>query len=291
METSRVLDRDCGTVHAMPRHRPFLILLALCWWLWDECPSLALEAGGEDPVEQDDPTRPVTNLDLRPHFEDNTTTTPRDRLSLIFRRNVEWDLSGQFRLATRIDFPLTFSDSVTETNPGGQYRMGMGRPLVQVYVADVLDDRWAIAVGSQIVGPASGSEFGSGNWDAVPIVALRYSLPEITPGSYFVPQLRYAVSFAQSYEGRKTNNLQFSPQLKIPLDRQWFVIFFPTTDIRINFGDKLDGQTGRLFLPLDGAIGCNIGEASVISLEVGAPIIRDYPVYRLKIEARFSVQL
>jgi hypothetical protein len=33
------------------------------------------------------------------------------------------------------------------------------------------------------------------------------------------------------------------------------VTFYPSNDIRINFGDPISGQTGRLFLPFDAAIG------------------------------------
>jgi hypothetical protein len=69
------------------------------------------------------------------------------------------------------------------------------------------------------------------------------------------------------------------------------MILFPGTDIRYNFGPKVSGQTGRFFLPFDGEIGRNIGERIVASLEVSAPMIDDYPVYRLKAELRLSYQL
>jgi len=52
-----------------------------------------------------------------------------------------------------------------------------------------------------------------------------------------------------------------------------------------------DSRPGRLFLPLDGEMGCNLGDGKVASLEVSAPVVRDYPLYRLKIEARFSLRL
>src|SRR5215469_10319059 len=77
--------------------------------------------------EQDDPTRPVTSVDLRPHYEDDTVSTRNDRLNLIFRRNDRWDLDGNWRLATRMDVPLAFSDNTTDANPFGAYRAGLGR--------------------------------------------------------------------------------------------------------------------------------------------------------------------
>jgi hypothetical protein len=241
--------------------------------------------------EQDDPTRPVTSIDLRPHYEDDTVSTRNDRLNLIFRRNDRWDLDGNWRLATRIDVPLAFSDSETDANPSGAYRAGLGRVLLQSYLADLLDDRWAFAAGSQLVAPASASNYGSGNWDLVPILAARYMLPEISEGSYFVSEVRYAVSIGRNFGSRPASEFQFAPELKIVLSPRWFFTLFPNTDIRVNFGRKVAGQTGRLFLPLDGEVGFNLSDSQVASLEVSAPVVRDYPLYRLKIEARLSVRL
>ncbi|HEY1878181.1 MAG TPA: hypothetical protein VGG66_11960 [Rhizomicrobium sp.] len=247
--------------------------------------------------EQDDPTRPVTSVDLRPHYEDDTVSARNDRLNLIFRRNDKWILDGNWKLATRMDVPLAFSDSQTDANPSGAYRAGLGRVLLESYVADLLDDRWAFAAGSQLVTPASSSNLGSGNWDLVPVMGARYMLPEISNGSYFIPEVRYAVSIGRSFKSRSTSEsraaseLQFGPQLKVMVGPDWFFTLFPSTDIRVNFGRKVTGQTGRLFLPLDGEIGCNLSDTQVASLEVSAPLVRDYPLYRLKIEARLSVRL
>lgn len=241
--------------------------------------------------EQDDPTRPVTSLDLRPHYEDDTVSARNDRLNLIFRRNDKWDLDGDWKLATRLDVPMAFSDNQTDANPSGAYRAGLGRVLLQVYAADLLDDRWAVAAGSQLVTAAAASNYGSGNWDMVPILAARALLPEISEGSYFVSEARYAVSFGRSFGSRPASELQFAPEFKLAVSPRWFVVLFPSTDIRMNFGRKVTGQTGRLFLPLDGEMGCNLGDGKVASLEVSAPVVRDYPLYRLKIEARFSLRL
>ena len=116
-------------------------------------------------------------------------------------------------------------------------------------------------------------------------------LPEISEGSYVVPQFGYAQSFARSFPARRTSDLQFSPQLKIALKDSWYVDFFPVTDTRYNLGPKVAGQTGALFLPMDVQVGRNIAKDLLASLEVSVPIVKDYPVYHLKIEARFSYAL
>jgi len=62
--------------------------------------------------------------------------------------------------------------------------------------------------------------------------------------------------------------------------------FYPSNDIRINFGEPISGQTGRLFLPLDVAVGRNVTDTLTISLEASAPMVNDYPVYNFKMELR-----
>jgi hypothetical protein len=57
----------------------------------------------------------------------------------------------------------------------------------------------------------------------------------------------------------------------------------------VNFGDPVTGQTGRLFLPFDFAVGRELTRNFVASLEVSVPIINDYPVYDFKTEARLNL--
>jgi len=70
------------------------------------------------------------------------------------------------------------------------------------------------------------------------------------------------------------------------LPGRWFLTLYPSYDIRINFGAPKAGQTGRLFLPFDSLAGVKLTDNLEISLEVGVPIINEYPVYNFKTEAR-----
>lgn len=249
-------------------------------------PARAQEPTDEARNEQDDLTRPVTNLDIRYRYEDQTTAS---RQQLIVRNDWKIDLSGSWKIGLRFDADVTASNAADAGNPAGDYQLGMGRLLAQAYLADILNDRWAYAFGARIRTPApSGTTFGNGNWDIDPILGARVMLSEITEGSYFEPVLLYAQSFAQSFPGTTTSRLEAGPQLKIDLPADWFVELYPTTDIRWNFGEKANGQTGRLFLPFDAQIGRNIGKSLVTSLEVSVPIVKDYPVYKLKIVTRVA---
>jgi len=123
----------------------------------------------------------------------------------------------------------------------------------------------------------------------MPIAGFRYALSEISSGSFLEPFSRYAVSFAGDPSKRNISNLQLAPYLNLGLPDHWFVAFYPSPDIRVNFGDPVTGQTGRLFLPFDARIGRNLTDHIALSLEVGVPIIKDYPVYNVKAEVRLNV--
>ena len=124
----------------------------------------------------------------------------------------------------------------------------------------------------------------------MPIVGARYMLPELSEGSFFTALLRYDVSFASVASTRNISNLQFAPTFNIMLPDHWFVTFYPDPDIRLNFGDPITGQTGRLFLPADFMVGRNLTKSVTMSLEIGAPLIKDYPVYDLKTVARLNMK-
>ena len=68
-----------------------------------------------------------------------------------------------------------------------------------------------------------------------------------------------------------------------------FLTLYPSHDIRINFGAPIAGQTGRLFLPFDALIGARLSDKVQLSLECSVPIVKDYPVYNFKAEARLRI--
>jgi hypothetical protein len=115
-------------------------------------------------------------------------------------------------------------------------------------------------------------------------------LPELSEGSFFTGLARYDVSFAGDPSKRNISNLQLAPTLNIMLPDRWFVTFYPDPDIRINYGDPIVGQTGRLFLPMDFLVGRDLTKTITLSLEISVPMIKDYPVYDFKTVARLNVK-
>ena len=152
-----------------------------------------------------------------------------------------------------------------------------------------MNERWAAGAGLRIVAPTGDPDITSGKWQALPIVGARVMLPEISKGSFFTGLVRYDVSFAGDPSKRNISNLQLAPTLNINLPQHWFVTFYPNPDIRINYGDPVTGQTGRLFLPMDFMFGRDYQEPTM-SLEISVPIIKDYPVYDIKTVARLNLR-
>jgi Putative MetA-pathway of phenol degradation len=209
--------------------------------------------------------------------------------TLDLRYDHAFNLQSGWMLATRSDLPLLAKNPISDLNPAGEYVRGIGDADIQAALIHDINQRWAFGFGMRLVAPTGDELLGSGKWQLMPIVGARLALPEITSGSYFEPLLRYDVSVAGDPTKKNISNLQFAPMLNIGLPDKWYVTLFPSTDIRINYGDPITGQTGRWFVPFDFRFGKKFTENIALSLEVGVPIIRDYPVYNFKTQLRLNV--
>jgi hypothetical protein len=212
-----------------------------------------------------------------------------DTLNLRYDHSL--DLAPFWILALRSDLPLLAKNSITSGNPDGDYLRGIGDADVQAVLIHNLDSRWTVGFGARLIAPTGddATTLGSGKWQIMPAAGVRYALPELNSSSYLEPVVRYDVSFAGDPTKKNISNLQFAPTFNLGLPDRWFITFYPSADIRINFGDPVTGQTGRLFLPFDARIGRKLSDDAALSLEVGVPIIKDYPVYDLKTEVRLNV--
>ena len=209
--------------------------------------------------------------------------------TLVLRYDHAFDLPFGWILATRSDLPLVAKNPVNDANPTGDFVSGVGDANIQAALIHDINQRWAFGFGLRLVAPAGDDLLGSDEWQVMPIVGARLSLPEISSGSYFEPILRYAVNVTGDPAARTISTLQFAPMLNISLPDQWYVAFFPSPDIRINFGDPITGQTGRWFVPFDVRVGRKITENIALSLEGSVPIIKDYPLYNFKTQLRLNM--
>ena len=241
----------------------------------------------EHPYNGDDATRPLNLLQLRYTYKPApgaTRTVTTHTMTLRADRRI--DLSPDWQFAFRTDLPTLVTNPITFDNPEGHFRYGMGDAEFQAALIHDFNERWAAGFGAKLIAPTGTDDLASGKWQVMPGASFRVMLPKIGPDSYFVPLVRYDLSFAGDRSRNDISNLQFAPTLNLDLPNRWFFTFYPNPDIRWNFGDPVPGQTGRLFLPFDAMVGRVLKNGWVASFEGSVPIVKDYPVYDYKIETR-----
>jgi Putative MetA-pathway of phenol degradation len=221
-----------------------------------------------------------------PH--DTIRTVTKDTFKL--RADTRIDLTPDWQLALRGDLPFLAKNPLNSGNPNADYLYGVGDADVQAALIHEIDARWKAGFGARLITPTGDDNLGSGKWQIMPIVAARYSMPDVGFGMYIEPLLRYDVSFAGDPSRKSISNLQFGPTVNFSFPDGWFLALYPEPDIRWNSGPAVTGQTGRLFLPFDARVGRKFTKTLTASLEVGVPIVNQYPVYDLKTELRIDVK-
>jgi Putative MetA-pathway of phenol degradation len=215
-------------------------------------------------------------------------TVTKDTFKL--RGDTRIDLTPDWQLVLRGDLPFVAKNPFNSSNPNADYLYGVGDADVQAALTREIDERWKAGFGARIITPTGDDNLGSGKWQIMPIVATRYSMPDVGSGLYVEPLLRYDVSFAGNASRKSISNLQFAPTVNFSFPDGWFFALYPEPDIRWNFGPAVTGQTGRLFLPFDARVGHQFTKTLTVSLEVGVPIIDQYPVYNFKTELRVDMK-
>jgi hypothetical protein len=221
-----------------------------------------------------------------PNGSIRTVTTDTFKL----RADTRIALAPDWLLALRGDLPFLAKNPLNSSNPNADYLYGVGDADVQAALIHQIDARWIAGFGARLIMPTGDDNLGSGKWQIMPIAGARYSMPDVGYGMYFEPLLRYDVSFAGDPLRRSISNLQFAPEVNFSFPDGWFFALYPEPDIRWNFGPPVTGQTGRLFLPFDGRVGRKFSKTLTVSLEVGVPIVNQYPVYDLKTELRVDLK-
>ena len=214
------------------------------------------------------------------------TEVTTDTINLRLDRRI--DLDPQWRVGLRADLPLLAKDPISSDNPTGEYQYGVGDADIQAALIHDFDARWTVGLGARLIAATGDDVLGSGKWQIMPGGAVRYALSEVSAGSYVEPLLRYDLGFAGP-STKNISNLQFAPTFNVSLPDRWFVTLYPSADIRVNYGDPVTGQTGKLFIPFDARIGRKLTDNVVLSLEIGVPIIKDYPVYDFKTQVKLNL--
>ena len=192
----------------------------------------------------DDPTQPLGKIELLdryteapgPGVEEGTTKTIQTNTPFARIETPPFSLAPQWELNFRAEIPVVWTNGVTAENPTGATVSGFGNVLGQAWIVHDLDQRWAVALGGQLIAPTSTNGVASDAWEQVTGLVVRAMLPEISPGSYFAPQARYGIDFEGNDDGRMLRQLRIAPTFNINLPHNLFFTLYPSPDIRLNYG-------------------------------------------------------
>lgn len=230
----------------------------------------------------EDFTRPLNQFQLRYQYQEKSDDV--DESTFILRLDHPIPLSENWKISTRFDLPFVLTDAVSADNPGGETGFGLGDFLAQAALIETVSDRFAWGSGFRWVFPtASEDQFGTGKYQLVPFLGMRYSLPELSKGSFFQPIVRYDFSVAGDESRKDVSRFRFSPTLNIALPDRWYITLYPSQDIVLN---NIGGH--NWFVPADFLIGRHLNQRIVTGLEISIPIIKEFTLYDFKLEARLS---
>jgi len=194
-------------------------------------------------AEQEEPeyngldfTRPQRGLETRLRYQTSGTTSQTDKEILFLRITSKVELGSSWKLGLIAQGSFVDKTTKSSTPPSSTTERGVGDSVFQAALIYTIDQHWAYGFGARLVDPTAEDSLASGKWQIMPGFGVRYSFLEIGPDTYFVPVIRYAMSFAGKPTARTISEPQIAPTLNIGLPERWFVTFYPSNDIRINYG-------------------------------------------------------
>ena len=224
-------------------------------------------------------------------LEDRTSGIARsvDAQALLLRGGGAVALSAGWKFAWLSEIALINETTVTSAPPGSSGEFGIGDTVFQGVLSRPIDERWGYRFGARLVAPTAGRTLSApdGGRSCPDLASATPSSSSAT-----IPTSFRSCAMQSALAATRPGAIAMSRKLRrrsIRLPDRWFVTFYPSYDIRINYGDPVPGQTGRLFLPFDAAIGRKITDKAMITWESAAPIVKDYPVYNFKTELRLTI--
>lgn len=241
----------------------------------------------------EDITRPRNLLQLRQRYTrlpDKDGKEP-EKWTTTLRADLWTGLGDGWKLYGRVDQPLVYSNDVTSSfNPNGHSRFGQGDLLTEIaIIGPPPTDRLGWGLGVRAIWPTAGlNEAGEGKYQIGPVAGIRYSLPEISPGSFVLPKVIYLNSVASRNQnsGRaEINQLNIQPKVNVSLPDDWFLTAFASETIQIDCGNQ-----GKLFVPFDLMVGKKLFENFVASVEYSRQLYHDknFEPYQWQLEGRIG---
>jgi hypothetical protein len=248
-------------------------------------PALAQEPpSASAPVEENtgqDPTRPVTRVDVRLKYQDNPGGLDAELLTL--RADKPFMFENGWKLSTRVDLPFVRNDVVSLDNFDGDHGTGVGDVLVQGLLISPPRGKATFGFGTQLIMPTgTQDQFTTGKWQLAPSVLAVYQLPQVSRGSFVGVLAKDTFSFAGDNDRRDINVASVQLIFNWALPDKWFLTFSPEA----KFNTKDDW---KLFLPFDMTVGKKINARTVVSLQTDISLVDQFEQYDWQTEFRVGI--
>lgn len=241
----------------------------------------AIDPYYEDPVGAD-PTRPRPELLLKYEHQNLSGRSPDSGNAFTLEGITRVPIDERWAGRLRFEMPLVLTNAPSADEADAAWRFGAGNLLTEAAAIHYPNERWAVAAGGQLAFPtASYDVTGADAWLIGVGGLARSMLPEISPDSFVAPQLVYAFDAGGSRGRDHVSELRIQPTLHWAPTPSIFVELFPSGDIVVDLDAPKD--RGRWFLPLNALAGILVTPKLVATLELGLPVVKDYPVYDFKL--------
>ena len=183
----------------------------------------------------DDPIKPLGKIELLDRYTEapgpgvEEGTTWRAETNTLFARI---DVLLSAHAAMGAELPNGDSGGVDKRSdarePNRRDQFGFGNVLGQAWIVHDFDQRWAMALGGQLIAPTSTNGVATDAWEQVTGFVVRAMLPEISPSmAISAPQVRYGIDFEGNDDGRMLRQLRIAPTLNIKLPHNLFFYTLP----------------------------------------------------------------
>ncbi len=235
---------------------------------------------GEEVNTGQDPTRPVTRVDVRfKYHESDHRAVDGDSVQVLTLR-ADWmvPLGGGWVLGLRGDLPLSWDDTPSLDNPRGVRQFGLSDALLQGFLITPTAGKWTAALGTQVIFPtAPKAQMGTGKFQLVPSAAVKYDLGGWIPRAWTALIVRHAVDVGQAQASRPSiNQTIVQPFLNFDLPCEWFLTFSPEM--------RYDWQSADWHIPFNVEVGTMVTRRIVMSVEYNVAIEKNLPLYKQAVE-------
>ncbi len=217
--------------------------------------------------------KPLTRFDIRLKTQQSGDV---DTLFWTFRVDKPFPLDNGWKLSTRFDLPLVYSEAPSRDNPNGDWEAGVGDFLAQAVLIAPRQGSWVAAVGVQTLWPiATQDQFGTGKYQLAPLVAAVHYPDWLPPGSFFAGVVQDYFDVGGKGNRADIHELSIKPVVNVNFpdpSGPWFVTFAP--DMRVNWEDD-----NKWHVPFNMTLGKMLGKKTVISVEWNQTIVDSYDKY------------